>query len=81
MSESLPNEEKSAIRGTGHGSKHLWERGFTGPSRTTHYLCKRCNIDFYHHYPSTPNIFEAMAKAGIPDECAPVSALENRDGK
>jgi len=70
------NETESAIRGSGYGSTHTWERGYTGANRATPYQCKKCGVWFNHHYPSTPNIFEAMAKAGVPDLCEALSALE-----
>ena len=72
----MANDLESDIRGSGYGSSHNWSRGWTGPSRTTPYRCRKCGAGFNHHYPSTPNIFEAMAKAGVPDACEAVSALK-----
>lgn len=61
----------SAITGSGWGSKHNWESGPTGWTRTTPYVCKDCGATFGHHYPSEPNIFTAMYKSGVPEDCVP----------
>jgi hypothetical protein len=59
-------EEKSEILGEGYGSDHSWKKiGTTqtnavGHSRYTFYKCTKCYINFFHHYDTEPNIFEAM---------------------
>lgn len=68
----------SDIMGNGYGSSHDWRDLGTSASRATLYKCVACGRSFAHHYPSTPNIFEAIAKARfidappIPDKCAAV---------
>jgi len=59
----------SHIHGEGHGSCHNWKGGETGPGRVTPYWCVDCGASFGHAYPAIPNIFEAMARAGVPNEC------------
>lgn len=58
----------SDITGNGFGATHDWVRGYTGAIRATLYQCKRCGESFWHHYPSTPSIFQAMAESGTVSE-------------
>ena len=53
------------IHGEGYGDEHDWER-MVAPV----YRCRRCNAWFTHNYIKTPDIFQAMKDAGIPDLCA-----------
>ena len=62
--------QQSAVQGAGHGSAHLWVNCGT-MFRSTHYHCARCGIDFFHDYQRIPGIFQNMALAGVPAECAP----------
>ncbi len=75
----------SVIQGKGYGSSHDWQDwGVTGASRASPYKCRACGATFHHHYPSTPDIFEAIAKATfvdghkIPDQCP---GAENKGGR
>lgn len=65
------NPEGSSIIGTGYGAAHMWKYSHTSPGRCSLYVCQDCGIHFWHHYPSIPNIFEAIAKdpQGIPCVC------------
>jgi hypothetical protein len=60
---------ESAINGEGWASDHLWHYEGT-PSNASVYKCARCFWTFAHYYNSTPDIFEALRVAGVPDKCA-----------
>jgi hypothetical protein len=64
-----PNGERSDIFGEGYGSSHSWRRGHTSPYKSTEYICVDCGALFLHDYDETPNIFEAINEAEIPDQC------------
>ena len=59
----------SHIVGSGWGSDHEWKRGYTGGDKGTPYQCE-CGASFVHWYDETPDIFEAMKLAGVPEHCA-----------
>lgn len=59
----------SDIRGGGYGSAHNWKHSHTSAGRQTRYDCRDCDYTFWHDYPHTPDIFEAMEKVGVPKEC------------
>jgi hypothetical protein len=67
------SEKRSHIHGKGYGDSHMWISGETGWTRTTPYVCSACGAAFGHHYPSVPNIFQAMRLANVPEFC-PASA-------
>lgn len=67
--EEWAETHKSDINGDGFGSDHLWHYEST-PSNASYYKCARCFWPFAHAYNSTPDIFEAMQKVGVPDRCA-----------
>lgn len=65
---------KSCIRGKGHGDSHCWEDNGTVQSpyeqnRSTLYICKKCKISFNHWYHVVPDIFEQMKQSGVSDKC------------
>ena len=68
----------SAISGNGYGSSHNWARGHTTQSNVevnhgdnaTYFECEDCGEYFRHYYHSTPDIFEAIRNAGVPDKCS-----------
>jgi len=70
-----PRHPESAISGEGYGASHNWRYGGTTAGRCSLYKCDDCGEIFYHHYPSTPDIHEAIFKyAGkpgyqVPDRC------------
>lgn len=64
----------SAIKGAGYGSKHDWtDRGtIQSPfreARATEFVCRKCEEVFFHYYHIHPDIFAAMEKDGISEEC------------
>ena len=65
----------SEIPGEGYGSNHLWFRGITNekpnkqPHKYTEYACLKCGQWFRHLYELIPDIFVAMEKIGILEEC------------
>jgi len=59
----------SDINGTGYGSKHDWQRGYTSPDRLTRYKCTSCGEKFNHAYDKIPDIFDAMKSTGVPEHC------------
>ena len=80
MSEAKSNDPVSAIKGGQYGSSHNWESGYTGPARATPYRCRQCGDGFNHHYPSTPNIFQAMKESGhVSEKCPAVSEPATHD--
>lgn len=60
----------SHINGDGYGSCHDW-REVNQVGHCTWYKCAVCDAEFKHWYHSTPNIFEAIANAGVVDYCTP----------
>lgn len=67
----------SDIHGSGFGSKHNWHRHFTRANKSTPYTCD-CGASFTHWYDETPNIFQAIKEAGVPEDCA--SKLVEQNG-
>lgn len=69
--------DKSDIRGTGYGSKHLWKNLGTKQlpylalieDKCTTYQCSKCGIIFQHYYGVEPLIFFAMEDANIKNKC------------
>ena len=65
----------SDINGQGYGSSHDWERGRTNQSpesyldKFTTYKCLKCGAKLVHYYDIENNIFEAIKKAGVSNEC------------
>jgi hypothetical protein len=60
--------------------RHNWKRGESlqwGARGLPHqvaqtpYKCERCGKSFIHFYHQEPNIYAALEKAGITDECRP----------
>jgi|ERR1700674_225070 len=45
------------------------ERGFGYDAAATPFHCSVCGVKFTHFYHQQPNIYKAMAEAGIGDEC------------
>lgn len=75
------SDEKSEIKGTGHGSEHCWLRVFTpqvggapARERRTYYVCRRCGTKFTHFYACDSDIFEAMRAAGVQAACGSTQA-------
>lgn len=67
MTNATRNPE-SAISGEGYGASHAWKYGGTTAGRCSLYTCADCGEVFYHHYPSVPNIHQAIREyAGDPD--------------
>lgn len=64
----------SDIQGGGYGSKHQWRHSHTSAGRQTLYICRDCDVHFWHDYPNEPGIFTAMKKCGIPEECRHIVA-------
>ena len=60
---------ESAIRGTGYGDKHMWIHMGQAGHKQTAYRCQVCGELFVHAYDETPDIFEAMKKYGVKEEC------------
>lgn len=74
MSEVSP--ARSAVCGNGHGSSHAWVRGATAQvgaaaaaRKSTAYRCSACGAQFVHYYDLVPNIFDAIERAGVADQC------------
>src|SRR5690242_12118302 len=70
---------KSDVLGDGYGSKHLWKKQRTyavgcAPPETkgTEFKCARCGVLFVHRYALYPDIFDAMKRCEIPEECKKV---------
>lgn len=65
----------SDIFGDGYGSDHNWKTHYTNQSpkgysdKFTVYACVDCGVSFTHHYDVTPNIFVAMKKHHVPENC------------
>lgn len=64
----------SDINGKGYGDSHDWAKLVTAQVQSwgrkeTLYKCRRCDVLFSHFYDETPDIFEAIEKAGVQDEC------------
>lgn len=71
---------ESCLFGKGWGSDHKWNKidisypkGFAQfyPMSLRHsmYKCKECGILFVHYYSATPDIYKAMEKCDIPQQC------------
>ena len=58
----------SHINGQGYGSSHDWMYQGSIP-KASGYQCKGCGERFTHMYDETPNIFQAIEQAGVPDAC------------
>jgi hypothetical protein len=67
----------SDINGEGYGSSHNWAWKEQAGTHTTLYICRDCSEHFYHNYHHIDNIFEAMAKAEVPDECVGLPGLQH----
>jgi hypothetical protein len=76
----LKKMSESCLFGKGWGSHHKWTKkeiiyplGFAQfyPMCMRHsiYICKECSIEFVHYYNTTPDIYKAMEKCDIPQEC------------
>ena len=70
------NNDKSDIQGKGHGDAHDWKCVDT-VYRATRYVCRRCGARFLHDYPRVPDIFQALAMAGVPAECVEPKPTES----
>lgn len=58
----------------GYKGEHFWvnkgtEQHPIPENRSTLFQCNKCNILFRHWYHVTDNIFEAMKRSNIKDEC------------
>ncbi len=70
-----PRNPESAISGEGYGASHKWKYLETTAGRCSLYKCADCGRNFSHHYPSTPDIHEAIFKytgggSQVPDVCS-----------
>lgn len=74
------NMSETCLFGVGYGSDHKWSnknivypKGFAQfypiAMRHSMYECKECGITFVHYYNTTPNIYKAMEKSDIPQQC------------
>lgn len=72
------DENESHVHGGGFGHKHKWHYEGT-PSNTSYYKCALCYQNFAHAYNHTPDIFEAIKKSGVTEDCPghPVQKLRN----
>jgi len=59
----------SHIIGTGYGDKHDWRYLGSSPWKVSDYKCKVCGCEFRHAYDDIPDIFLAMERAHVPEEC------------
>lgn len=60
----------SDIVGDGFGAAHDWRANTPQDnSKRTFYVCAVCGAQFVHHYDATPNVFAAIAQAGVANEC------------
>jgi len=60
----------SILEGEGHGSNHDWFRVKTFvEEKYIKYLCQACDLVFKHRHEETPEIFEAMEQANVPENC------------
>ena len=66
------------IHSEGCGMSHTWIKGNTIQwsklnldyyAACTDYSCLKCKVKFKHYYHTIPNIFEAMNREGITNEC------------
>jgi hypothetical protein len=70
----MSHNRKSAIWGTGFGTKHHWEWQQTDvyvDPKVNHYQCAVCGVEFAHYRGQSPTIYDAMREGGIPEECEP----------
>ena len=70
----------SHITGKGYGDAHDWRYLGTPSNRVSRYECASCRQLFFHNYPATPGIFEAMFFSNVPARCGDRRSTIMREG-
>lgn len=77
--QSTQRRERTDLYGIGYGDQHRWERletaqvGCALPAeKWTVFRCRRCGSKFKHYYDLERDVFDAMEKADVPEDCPPL---------
>ena len=60
----------SEVYGTGYGSAHDWRRTNKATAAKHEYRCQKCGEYFAHEHGVVANIWTAIKRAGVREECA-----------